>query len=177
MTAATPGISDCFDIGKPMRVAAADDASRCADACACRCGGAAVAAPALRSAVSAIIATVTREWRARCFGFGRTLSQRRASARRQLIEKILAVVDAIWTRHSRWARRRRRRHHLGQTFKHLLLRNAQYQSPILALAGHIRRSQKGYGYAAIGSAQKSDLGPQPCSLAIHVEFEHHTVDR
>src|SRR3984885_15078990 len=62
ITAATPGISDCFDIGDTGLCG-----GRCEETCgtpaACRCGGrgggGGAVEPALRSAVSAIIATVT----------------------------------------------------------------------------------------------------------------------
>src|SRR6267154_2246086 len=60
ITAAIPGISDCFDIGD-----AGLCGGRCDETggtpCACRCGGGA-AEPGLRSAVSAIMATATPPW-------------------------------------------------------------------------------------------------------------------
>src|SRR6202022_1749746 len=86
MTAAMPGISDCFDIG---------DAGLCGGLCeatgatpgAWRCGGGA-AAPGLRSAVSAIIATATPGMaRTAASAWLRTLSHARASAASTLIEK------------------------------------------------------------------------------------------
>src|SRR6476661_1711595 len=68
ITAATPGISACLDIGDAGLCGGRCDDTGCTP-CACRCGGggggAAVpgdgeaAAPGLRSAVSAIIATLT----------------------------------------------------------------------------------------------------------------------
>ncbi len=92
ITAAMPGISDCLDIG---------DAGLCGGLCAetgCtpwlwlwswRCGGGAAAAgPALRSAVSAIIAMVTPGMaRTAASAAARTLSQARASLASTLIEK------------------------------------------------------------------------------------------
>src|ERR1700694_320563 len=86
MTAAMPGISDCFDIG---------DAAPCGGRCvatlgtpwAWRCGGGA-AAPGLRSAVSAIMATVTPGMaRTAASAWLRTPSHARASAASTLIEK------------------------------------------------------------------------------------------
>src|SRR6266702_3414760 len=85
ITAATPGISDCFDIG---------DAGLCGGLCeetcgtpwAWRCGGG--AAPGLRSAVKAIMATVTPGMaRTAASASARTLSQARASVASTLIEK------------------------------------------------------------------------------------------
>src|ERR1700704_1942354 len=90
MTAAMPGISDCFDIG---------DEGLCGGLCddtgatpgAWRCGGGGGgdgAAPALRSAVSAIMATVTPGMaRTAASAWARTLSQARASVASTLIEK------------------------------------------------------------------------------------------
>src|SRR6266581_4668172 len=93
MTAATPGISACLDIGD-----AGLCGGLCADTgctpCAWRCGGAAapgdgeVAAPGLRSAVSAIMATLTPGTaRTAVSACARTLSHARASAASTLIEK------------------------------------------------------------------------------------------
>src|SRR6476620_1925272 len=85
MTAATPGISACFDIGEGPPCG-----GRCADAGATpppgRCGG--VPAPGLRSAVSAIMAAVMPGMaRTAASACARTLSQARASAASTLIEK------------------------------------------------------------------------------------------
>src|SRR5487761_2086778 len=86
ITAAMPGISDCFDIG---------DAGPCgglwaetgATPWAWRCGAGA-AGPGLRSAVSAIMATVTPGIaRTAASACARTLSQARASVASTLIEK------------------------------------------------------------------------------------------
>src|SRR6266481_2752168 len=84
MTAAIPGISDCFDIG---------DAGLCGGRCdetggtPCALGGGG-AEPGLRSAVSAIIATVTPGMaRTAASAWARTLSQARASVASTLIEK------------------------------------------------------------------------------------------
>src|SRR6478736_4699501 len=96
ITAATPGISACLDIGE-----AAPCGGLCADTgctpCAWRCagGGGALragdgedAAPALRSAVSAIMATLTPGTaRTAASACARTPSQARASAASTLIEK------------------------------------------------------------------------------------------
>src|SRR5882672_6061113 len=93
ITAAIPGISDCFDIGD-----AGLCGGLCADTgctpCAWRCGGGAVGAPGdgeapgLRSAVSAIIAVVTPGMaRTAASACARTLSHARASAASTLIEK------------------------------------------------------------------------------------------
>src|ERR1700722_637263 len=89
ITAATPGISDCFDIGDTGLCG-----GRCEETCgtpgACRCGGGCGAAvePALRSAVSAIMATVTPGMaRTAASASARVLSQARASAASTLIEK------------------------------------------------------------------------------------------
>src|SRR4051794_35956364 len=98
MTAEMPGISDCFDIGEAGPGCAG---GRCVDTCgtpwACRCGAGAGAVPALRSAVSAIIATVTPGMaRTAVSASARTLSQARASAASTLIEKnTLPSVTAI----------------------------------------------------------------------------------
>src|SRR5262245_17690321 len=89
MTAATPGISACFDIGD------GPCGGRCAAAgctpCACRCGAGAASGlgePGLRSAVSAIIAVVTPGIaRTAASACARTLSQALASAASTLIEK------------------------------------------------------------------------------------------
>src|ERR1700730_1285496 len=87
MTAAMPGISDCFDIG---------ELGLCGGLCedtggtpwAWRCGGGGAADPALRSAVNAIMATVTPGMaRTAASVWARTLSQARASAASTLIEK------------------------------------------------------------------------------------------
>src|SRR5258707_8121389 len=88
MTAAIPGISDCFDIGD-----AGPCAGRCDETCGTPCarrydGGAGAAEPGLRSAVSAIMATVTPGIaRTVASASARTLSQARASAASTLIEK------------------------------------------------------------------------------------------
>src|SRR6266481_2704032 len=88
ITAATPGISDCLDIGELGLCG-----GLCADTgctpCAWRCGcGGGAAAPALRSAVSAIKATVTPGMaRTAASACARTLSHARASAASTLIEK------------------------------------------------------------------------------------------
>src|SRR6266702_703043 len=86
ITAAIPGISDCFDIGD-----AGLCGGRCDETggtpCACRCDGGA-AEPGLRSAVSAIMATVTPGMaRTAASACARTVSQARASAASTLIEK------------------------------------------------------------------------------------------
>src|SRR6185436_475894 len=93
MTAATPGISACLDIGE----AAAPCGGRCAETgctpgeceCECRCGaGADAGDPGLRSAVSAIIAAVTPGIaRTAASALARTSSHARASAASTLIEK------------------------------------------------------------------------------------------
>src|ERR1700736_4232142 len=90
ITAATPVISDCFDIGDTGLCG-----GRCEETCgtpgACRCGGGGCGAavePALRSAVSAIMATVTPGMaRTAASASARVLSQARASAASTLIEK------------------------------------------------------------------------------------------
>src|SRR6478736_10284937 len=103
ITAATPGISACLDIGE-----AAPCGGLCADTgctpCAWRCGGGGAlragdgedaalgdgedAAPTLRSAVSAIMATLTPGTaRTAASACERTPSQARASAASTLIEK------------------------------------------------------------------------------------------
>src|SRR5436190_4844816 len=92
MTAATPGISACFDIGDAAPCDGRCAATGCTPGeceCACRCGaGADGGEPGLRSAVSAIIAAVTpgiaRTVASAC---ARTLSQARASAASTLMEK------------------------------------------------------------------------------------------
>src|SRR5882757_8392881 len=88
MTAAMPGISDCFDIGDAGLCGGRCEET-CGTPCACRCGGGTAAAePGLRSAVSAIIATVTPGIaRTAASASARTLSQARASAASTLIEK------------------------------------------------------------------------------------------
>src|SRR6202035_10374 len=99
MTAAMPGISACFDIGEAGLCGGRCEAAGCTP-CACRCGGGAggggAAAPALRSAVSAIMATVTPGMaRTADSACARTLSQARASAASTLIEKntLPSVTD------------------------------------------------------------------------------------
>src|SRR5438874_8316186 len=92
MTAATPGISACFDIGDGAPCGGRCAATGCTPgecACACRCGGgAADGVPGLRSAVSAIIAAVTPGIaRTAASACARTLSQARASAASTLMEK------------------------------------------------------------------------------------------
>src|SRR5437879_10540432 len=88
MTAAIPGISDCFDIGDAGLCGGRCDET-CGTPCACRCGGGTAAAePGLRSAVSAIMATVTPGIaRTAASASARTLSQARASAASTLIEQ------------------------------------------------------------------------------------------
>src|SRR4030088_3485416 len=87
MTAAMPGISDCFDIG---------DVGLCGGRCeetggtpwARRCGGGDAAAPGLRSAANAIMATLTPGMaRTAASAWARTLSQARASVASTLIEE------------------------------------------------------------------------------------------
>src|SRR5205085_5642866 len=101
MTAAMPGISACFDIGEAAPCGGRCAATGCTPGeceCACRCGaGAADGDPGLRSAVSAIIATVTPGIaRTAASACARTLSHARASAASTLIEKntlpSLAVI-------------------------------------------------------------------------------------
>src|ERR1700681_2050792 len=87
ITAATPGISDCFDIGDTGLCG-----GRCDETCgtpgACRCGGGGAVGPALRSAVSAIMATVTPGMaRTAASASARVPSHARASAASTLIEK------------------------------------------------------------------------------------------
>src|SRR3984885_9597266 len=87
ITAATPGISDCFDIGDTGLCG-----GRCEETCgtpaACRCGGGGAAGAALRSAVGALLAAVTPGMgRAAASASARVLSQARASAASTLIEK------------------------------------------------------------------------------------------
>src|SRR5882762_5220091 len=95
ITAAIPGISDCFDIG---------DAGLCGGRCdetggtpwACRCGGGDAAAPGLRSAVSAIMATVTPGMaRTAASACARTVSHARASAASTLMEKNTLPSEAV----------------------------------------------------------------------------------
>src|SRR5216683_2848706 len=94
MTAAMPGISDCFDIGELGLCG-----GRCDETCGTPCarrGDAAAAEPGLRSAVSAIMATVTPGIaRTAASAPARTLSQARASAASTLIEKntLPSLID------------------------------------------------------------------------------------
>src|SRR6266404_2420982 len=100
ITAATPGISACLDIGEAGLCGGRCDDTGCTP-CAWRCGCGAlpgdgevaalgdgeVAAPGLRSAVSAIMATLTPGMaRTAASACARTLSQVRASAASTLIE-------------------------------------------------------------------------------------------
>ena len=97
MTAATPGISACFDIGDAAPCGGRCAATGCTPReceCACRCGAGAADAnsglgePGLRSAVSAIIAAATPGIaRTAASACARTLSQARASAASTLMEK------------------------------------------------------------------------------------------
>src|SRR6267142_251374 len=92
MTAATPGISACFDIGDAAPCGGRCAATGCTPGeceCAWRCGaGAGGGEPGLRSAVSAIIAAVTPgSARTAASACARTLSQARASVASTLIEK------------------------------------------------------------------------------------------
>src|SRR3982074_1789576 len=88
MTAAMPGISDCFDIGDTGLCAGRCEETCGTPPCACRCGGGGAAEPGLRSAVSAIIAAVTPGIaRTAASAAARTPSQARASAASTLIEK------------------------------------------------------------------------------------------
>src|SRR5882724_3092811 len=89
MTAATPGISACFAIGEFGLCGGLCAETGCTP-CACRCGGGAGGGvePGLRSAVSAIMATVTPGMaRTAASAATRTLSHARASAASTLIEK------------------------------------------------------------------------------------------
>jgi hypothetical protein len=103
ITAATPGISACRDIGEPAPGCCGGlcDETGCTP-CAWLCGGGvgagggAAAEPALRSAVSAIMAVVTPGMaRTAASAAARTLSQARASAASTLIEKntLPSVTD------------------------------------------------------------------------------------
>src|ERR1700681_27996 len=58
MTAAMPGISDCFDIGDTGLCGGLCDET-CGTPCACRCGSRAGAAPGLRSAASSLMASAS----------------------------------------------------------------------------------------------------------------------
>src|SRR4029079_1003165 len=95
ITAATPGISACLDIGEAAPcggLCGGPGCTPCAwrrgDGGAAALGGGEVAAPALRSAVSAIMATLTPGMaRTAVSACARTLSQARASAASTLIEK------------------------------------------------------------------------------------------
>src|SRR3984893_18506059 len=81
-----PGISDCFDIGELGLCGGLWDET-CGTPWAWRCGGGA-AEPALRSAVSAIMAAVTPGMaRTAASASARTPSHARASAASTLIEK------------------------------------------------------------------------------------------
>ncbi len=97
MTAAMPGISACFDIGE-AGLCGGRWAETGGTPWAWRCGaGCGAAAPALRSAVSAIMAMVTPGMaRTAASACARTLSQARASLASTLIEKntlpSLAVI-------------------------------------------------------------------------------------
>src|SRR6202165_3574545 len=101
MTAAMPGNSDCFDIGDIGLCGGRCDETG-GTPCAWRCGGGAAAEPGLRSAVSAIIATVTPGMaRTAASAWARTLSQARASAASTLIEKntlpsLTDIGDKTW---------------------------------------------------------------------------------
>src|SRR5258705_5382128 len=89
ITAAIPGISDCFDIGDAGLCGGLCEET-CGTPCAWRCGGGGggAAAPALRSAVKAIMATVTPGMaRTAASASARTLSHARASVASTLIEK------------------------------------------------------------------------------------------
>src|SRR5580698_342033 len=105
ITAATPGISDCFDIGDTGLCG-----GRCEETCgtpaACRCGGGGAALPALRSAVSAIMAAVTPGMaRTAASAWARTVSQARASVASTLIEKnTLPSVTDMADNTSAWLR-------------------------------------------------------------------------
>src|SRR5260370_40160181 len=84
MTAAIPGISDCFDIGDAGLCGGRCDET-CGTPCALRCGGAA-AGPGLRSAGSAVIATGTPGIaRTAASALARTLSQAPAPAASTLV--------------------------------------------------------------------------------------------
>src|SRR5215475_10260104 len=91
MTAAMPGISACLDIGFCPPCGGRCEDAGCTPPCAWRygCGtGGGVAEPGLRSAVSAINATVTPGMaRTAASACARTLSQARASAASTLMEK------------------------------------------------------------------------------------------
>src|SRR3954468_2686332 len=87
MTAATPGISDCFAIGEAGLCGGRGEETGCTPG-ACRCGGGAAGEPGLRSAVRAIMAALTPGIaRTAASACARTLSQARASAASTLTEK------------------------------------------------------------------------------------------
>src|SRR4051794_37021810 len=87
MTAATPGISDCFAIGEAGLCGGRCEETGCTPG-ACRCGGGAAGEPGLRSAVRAIMAALTPGIaRTAASACARTLSQARASAASTLMEK------------------------------------------------------------------------------------------
>src|SRR5258708_22390809 len=100
ITAAIPGISDCFDIGD-----AGLCGGRCDETggtpCACRCGGGA-AEPGLRSAVSAIMATVTPGIaRTAASACARTVFQAPASAAAAfIVKKKFPAVDLMGDQHT-----------------------------------------------------------------------------
>src|SRR3954454_4948410 len=87
ITAATPGISDCFAIGEAGLCGGRCEETGCTPG-ACRCGGGAAGEPGLRSAVRAIMAALTPGIaRTAASACARTLSQARASAASTLTEK------------------------------------------------------------------------------------------
>src|SRR4051812_44632316 len=95
MTAATPGISDCFAIGEAGLCGGRCEETGCTPG-ACRCGGVAAGEPGLRSAVSAIMATLTPGMaRTAASACARTLSQARASAASTLMEKNTLPSEAV----------------------------------------------------------------------------------
>src|SRR3954471_11952034 len=87
ITAATPGISDCFAMGEAGLCGGRCEETGCTPG-PCRCGGGAAGEPRLRSAVKAIMAAlppgIARTAASAC---ARTLSQARASAASTLTEK------------------------------------------------------------------------------------------
>ena len=141
MTAATPGISDCLDIGE----AAAPCGGRCAETgctpgeceCECRCGAGADAGagdgdPGLRSAVSAIIAAATPGIaRTAASACARTSSHARASAASTLIEKntLPSVTEIADSTLALVRATPRGDATFGEAIKNLLLRYTHYTSP------------------------------------------------
>ncbi len=139
----------------------------------------AAAPPALRSAVSAIIATLTPGMARTAFSAcARTLSQARASAASTLIEKntlpsVTVIADSTLALVKGDAARR---HHPGKAIENLLLRHAHRASPWKSCKGRPIERCSAKGYLAPTSSRRSAGAAGAAFLGgLVVQLDHDPV--